>query len=196
MNESTESAVIVAVPAAELAVGEYRRRFDSSAAKGVPAHVTVLYPFVPPSQMGDDVLAAVATAVATVQRFGASWRTTGWFGEEVLWLAPEPAASFRALTTAVSRAFPEHPPYDGQFDDVTPHLTVGHLGSADQLRAVELEVRSHLPISMDVTHVQVICGTTSPGSWHTISELPLGWSGDEDCANNEHWQAHRHVGGP
>ena len=48
MTEPTESAVIVAVPAAEPAVRAHRQQFDRAAAWGVPAHVTVLYPFVPP----------------------------------------------------------------------------------------------------------------------------------------------------
>jgi 2'-5' RNA ligase len=174
MPEPTESAVIVAVPAAELAVRAHRRQFDTAAAWGVPAQVTVLYPFVPPSQIGRVVLATLANVVAAVPRFSADWNTTNWFGQEVLWLAPEPGASFRALTTAVSQAFPNYLPYEGQFDDVVPHLTVGDKGSAEELRTVEREVLSHLPISMAVTHVQVICGTTVPDSWQTIGEFPLG----------------------
>ena len=43
-----ESALLVAVPAAEPAVAAHRSRLDTSAAVGVPAHITVLYPFLPP----------------------------------------------------------------------------------------------------------------------------------------------------
>jgi hypothetical protein len=44
----TESALVVVVPEAEAAVNAHRRRLDPAAAWGVPAHVTVLYPFAPP----------------------------------------------------------------------------------------------------------------------------------------------------
>lgn len=174
MSEPTESAVLVAVPAVEFVVAEHRARFDRSAEWGVPAHVTVLYPFVPPVKIDDAVLADLAEAILAVPRFRAEWHRTSWFGEDVLWLAPEPESSFRALTTTVWRAFPDYPPYEGQFDDVVPHLTVGHTASPEGLHAVEREVQAHLPVSMDVSVVQLMCGTTSPSSWRTIAELPLG----------------------
>lgn len=44
----TQTAVIVPVPAAEALVGSHRRRLDRAAGWGVPAHVTVLYPFLHP----------------------------------------------------------------------------------------------------------------------------------------------------
>ena len=43
------SAVVVEVPEAEPLVGAWRLRFDPVAALGMPAHVTLLYPFVAPS---------------------------------------------------------------------------------------------------------------------------------------------------
>ena len=45
-----ESAILVPVPEAGPVVGRLRARLDRSASRGVPAHVTVLYPFVPPEQ--------------------------------------------------------------------------------------------------------------------------------------------------
>ena len=43
-----QSALIVPVPSAEPAVAKWRARHDPSAAFGMPAHVTVLYPFLAP----------------------------------------------------------------------------------------------------------------------------------------------------
>jgi hypothetical protein len=48
--ENTLSAVVVPVPEAEPRVGALRTALDPSAALGVPAHVTILYPFVAPAQ--------------------------------------------------------------------------------------------------------------------------------------------------
>jgi len=44
----TQSAVLVPVLEAERVVSPHRSRLDGAAALGVPAHVTVLFPFVPP----------------------------------------------------------------------------------------------------------------------------------------------------
>ena len=45
-----ESAIIVPVQV-PVAVGRLRDRMDPSAAQGVPAHVTLLYPFMPPEAL-------------------------------------------------------------------------------------------------------------------------------------------------
>ena len=56
-RQATQSAVIVAIPEAEAAVAALRLRLDPAAAWGVPAHVTVLYPFLPPDEIDGRALA-------------------------------------------------------------------------------------------------------------------------------------------
>lgn len=102
------------------------------------------------------------------------WGGTGWFDEDVLWLAPDPDAPFRALTAAVFRAFPDYPPYQGEYTDLVPHLTVGSTGTSDDLRAAERAVLPHLPITSEVTHVQLMCGSPTAGSWRILHDIPLG----------------------
>jgi hypothetical protein len=51
-----ESALIIAVPEAGPLVKELRDRFDPSAAVGVTAHITILYPFRPPGEITPEVL--------------------------------------------------------------------------------------------------------------------------------------------
>jgi 2'-5' RNA ligase len=174
MHPPTETAVIIEVPAAEHVVGGHRARWDRAAGWGVPAHVTVLYPFVPPDEIDEAVLSTLAAAVSSVPRFTATWQRTGWFEEEVLWLAPEPEEAFRALTTAVARAFPDHPPYGGAFADVIPHLTVGHDATPGELRAAEREILARLPVSMEVAAAALWRGTPEPSSWQPVTALPLG----------------------
>lgn len=169
-----ESAVIVAVPAAEAAVGRFRAELDRSALWGVPAHVTVLYPFVPPEHINHDVVAALSAAVGTVPGFDVTFSRVAWFGDDVAWLAPEPDQPFRALTAAVWQRFPDHPPYGGAFDDVVPHLTIGHDAPVPVLRAAADAVAPHLPIRTRVAAVRLIQGSREPDSWRTVAELPLG----------------------
>lgn len=174
MEDATQTAVIVTVPAAEDAVAAHRGRYDPSAGWGVPAHVTILYPFVPPSQINARVIERLRAAIGSTPRFEAGCHTTGWFGTDVLWLDPQPADAFRALTTAVVRAFPGYPPYAGEYDDVVPHLTVAHGVEAVRLREVEREVRRHLPINFLVTAAELWRGTLTADSWERVAALPLG----------------------
>jgi hypothetical protein len=103
-----------------------------------------------------------------------TWDTAGWFGTDVLWLSPRPAEPFTALTSAVLSAFPAYPPYGGEYDDVVPHLTVGHGVEGSNLRDVERQVLPHLPIHMEVTTAGLWVGSDAPGSWAQVAALPLG----------------------
>jgi 2'-5' RNA ligase len=171
----TQTALIVAVPQAERAVGALRARLDAAASWGVPAHVTVLYPFLAPDRIDARVLTGVREAVSAVPRFTLTLARTAWFGDAVLWLAPEPAGPLRALTAAVWARFPQAPPYGGGFDDVVPHLTVGHDQPAGVLAAAAADVATRLPVRAPVRAVRLITGRPEPGgSWPTLARFPLG----------------------
>src|SRR3954466_7686850 len=98
----TQTALIVPVPEAEEAVGPFRASLDTAASWGVPAHVTVLYPFLPPARIDDQVLSAIGDTVAAVSRFDVTLTHVEWFDDAAVWLAPEPAHPFRSLTAASS----------------------------------------------------------------------------------------------
>jgi hypothetical protein len=49
-SQPTESALLIPVPAAEPTVQRWRERLDPACRLGVPAHVTLLYPFVAPGR--------------------------------------------------------------------------------------------------------------------------------------------------
>ncbi len=172
----TQTAVIAPVPEADPVVGEHRQHLDVAAAWGVPAHVTVLYPFVAPMAVDEAVVGALTAAVASVSAFDCSFRRTRWFEDDVLWLDPEPDEPFRRLTGAVWGAFPQHPPYGGAHDDVIAHLTVAQRRPADlpALRAAEHAVRSRLPLTTTIDRLLLIAGTQAPRSWSVLAELPLG----------------------
>jgi 2'-5' RNA ligase len=172
----TETAVVVQIPAIEFAVAEHRRSLDVAALWGVPAHVSVLYPFVHPDEVDEALIDALGAALRTVDAFDCAFSRCEWFGEEVVWIAPEPSESFRELTASACDAFPNYQPYGGAFDDVVPHLTIGgrRRGTLSELRAAEAAVRLHLPISTHIDRVALIAGTSAPDSWRTLHEFSLG----------------------
>ena len=172
---SIETALVVVVPAADRLVGAHRDRLDEAAGWGVPAHVTVLYPFLPPAAVDDHVTGTVTALAASVPAFDCRFAATNWFDRDVLWLAPEPAQPFRRLTSLVWTAFPSCPPYGGLFDDPIPHLTVAERRLADlgTLRAVERAVQPGLPIHTHVDHLLLIAGAHAARSWHILHRFPL-----------------------
>jgi 2'-5' RNA ligase len=175
-----ESALLITVPAAEQAVAGHRARLDSSAAIGVPAHITVLYPFLPPAQIGAAVRARLGRLFTSVPAFRFTLDRIGWFPDSpVLWLGPSDPAPFSALTELAAAAFPSCPPYGGQFAEVIAHLTIGEGAPIADLRAAGDAVRPHLPIAAEAAEVTLMTGpspaSAPPGSrWAAAATFPLG----------------------
>ena len=172
--QPTQTALIVPIAEAEHAVGPFRASLDRSASWGVPAHVTVLYPFLPPKKINNDVLAALAGIFRSVPPFGVALTHIDWFGDTAVWLAPRPDEPFRQLTAAAWRRFPEAPPYEGAHTDVVPHLTIGHDAPKHVLSHAAEAVATYLPITAMITTVRLITGTPQQHSWHTLCEFTLG----------------------
>lgn len=171
------SAAVVLVPEAEPVVGVTRARYDRSGRWGVPAHVTVLFPFVPPAEHTPEVYAALDAALTVIAPFPARFERTAWFGEDVVYLVPEPDAAFRRLLATVQAAFPGHPAYGGAFDDVVPHLTVAELGTLARRQQAQQQAQGELPIMSRVAAVHVIAGRREAGSWRIVHVAPLGGAG-------------------
>jgi 2'-5' RNA ligase superfamily len=172
-NPGPRSGLIVEIPEAEPAVARHRERLDANARLGIPAHITVLFPFMPPGVIGPAALAELEHLFAAVSRFRFQLDRTDWFGDEVLWLAPRDPGPFRALTRRVVAAFPAFPPYQGQFGDSVPHLTVGHGHPVTDLRAAEESVRAHLPIDAQATTVALVTQQSAGGQWTKAAAFPL-----------------------
>lgn len=166
------SALIVVIGEAEQAVGRLRLQLDPIARLGVPAHVTVLFPFLPTAEINDGVMARLAALFGSVPTFKHDFVRTGWFGDEVLWLAPEAADVFASLTRLVWEAFPAYPPYGGQFDDVIPHLTIADHAPLDEMQAAERAVQKCLPISA-VTRTVTLMFEQPAGGWQAAARFPL-----------------------
>lgn len=162
--------MIVPVPAAEPLVGELRAELDGHAALGVPAHVTVMAPFLPAAALDAESVAELAAAVATVPAFDVEFAAVRWFGERLVWLAPGPPGPFVELTRAVGDRFGLLP-YGGEYEPV-PHLTVGYDAPLERLRAVAAELTGCLPVSARIE--QAVLYVEAEGRWSPHTPLPLG----------------------
>lgn len=150
------------VPEAEPAVGALRLAHDPSAAVGVPAHITILFPFLPDDQVEEPALREL------FERFPAFDFTLDRFERfetGLTWLHANPAWRFADLTAAVWQRWPDHAPYEGIHDEVIPHLTV----SAD---AIELDLP--LPIACCAREIVLIEEAETDGMWTARLRFALG----------------------
>jgi hypothetical protein len=155
------TALIVPVPEAEPQIGELRLAHDSSAARGVPAHVTILFPFLDTDELDE---AAIADLVAEFPAFDFELDRVEHFPDGTTWLRPAPSLPFVDLTSAVWQRWPHRPPYEGAFDEVIPHLTISE---------TPLEVDLELPIAARAREVTLIEEEEPSGRWTARLHLPL-----------------------
>lgn len=165
-----ETALIIKVPEAEPVVGGWREQFDSSAAVGIPAHVTVLYPFLHHDRISGQVLGELGELFGAHGAFDVGFEGCGRF-PGVLYLAPVQEDRLRALTLAVADRWPEAPPFQGRFADIVPHLTVAYGEESSVFDEIEADLSGRLPVTARVgsVHLLVYDGTT----WHERAEFAL-----------------------
>jgi 2'-5' RNA ligase len=172
--ELGEGAIVVPVEL-PVAVRRLRDRMDPTAAQGVPAHVTLLFPFMPPDQLDEDGRRRLAAIVAQEPVFPFSLSRVGRW-PDVVYLAPEPDEPFRRLIAALSEAFPDYPPYGGAHAEVVPHVTIAQDPRLAYLAAAEHALPGLLPIR-DVAREALLIGHAPALPWRTHLHLPLAGSG-------------------
>lgn len=155
-----------------------RQAGDPMTRLDVPAHVTLLFPFMPRDTVGETDIEAVAAIVARQPAFEVALADVRRFPssegglDAVLWLAPEPAEPFVRLTSAIATAYPAYPPYGGDHDEVIPHLTMATADPA-QFDRLEAEIRAHLPVRRAVDRAALLVEDAG-GRWSTERRFPLG----------------------
>lgn len=170
-HDDQESALLVAVPEAEDVVQGWRRRYDPSARAGIPAHITLIYPFLAPDRLGGGVVDELRRLFAPVRPIRFRLDRIGRF-PGVLYLRPVPAEPFERLTAAVATLFPEAPPYRGVHSEIVPHLTVAHSEDEDLLRRIESALGPRLPVEAVAEEIWLM-EEQGDDRWHLRAHFPL-----------------------
>jgi 2'-5' RNA ligase len=164
------TALIVAVPEAEALVGAWRAKHDWSAQHGVPAHVTLLFPFATSEEVDEQLIGDLRDLFGSQPAFAYRLPRVDRF-PEVAWLAPEPDEPFRRLTELIVSRYPDHPPYEGIHNDVIPHLTVGE-GDTTLQDEIDAALTPHLPIYAEARGVTLLL-EDDMGHWRACDEFPF-----------------------
>jgi hypothetical protein len=97
-----QSCFVVFVPQAESLVSDLRTQFDDSARLGVSAHITALFPFMPPERIDSAVLQRCAKVLNTHASFEFQLSSVERF-PVTAFLEPNPSAPFTAPASVSSR---------------------------------------------------------------------------------------------
>jgi 2'-5' RNA ligase len=161
---ANESAVIIPIPEVEPIVGPLRLQYDPAAQLGVPAHITLLYPFCPPHTLAGHVN-ALRHVCDSIEAFSFSFTGVRRF-PATAYLHPDRSETFAQITRTLMERWPDCRPYSGAFADITPHLTVADKVDGETLDAVEAALRSRLPIKCIAQEVWLLtCDAGGMCNW-------------------------------
>jgi len=159
LREGSATTLIVPVLAADGLLQKTARE------AGLPAHVTLLYPFLNARAVDEETESALAALLREVPAFDFALSSVGRF-PGVVYLAPEPAAPFLALTQALTERWPEQQPYGGAYQETIPHLTVAYGAPIPDGLA------ERLPFTARAEEVWLM--GRSAGRWVRRASFPLG----------------------
>ena len=148
------TALIVPMAGVDPVVRPIRQALHGSGDAGMPAHVTLMYPFVPLTEVDETVRAQLRGLFARFSPFRATFRRAVRM-DGLLYLEPEPGEAFMALYEGVRAAWPSLLPYEGKYGtDYTPHLSIayGEDGRIDPngfFGPMEQALAPHLPLQAE-----------------------------------------------
>jgi 2'-5' RNA ligase len=150
-----------------------RRRHVFSATLGVPAHATLLHPFIEPEELRPAVRRRLREVAADHRPFDYRLdRMAEW--PDAIYVAVDPVEPFVRLQRDLQAAFPDWPIYGAGADfEFEPHITV-----ADGAGKLEPGIRDDpawraLPLAARAEAIDVIA-TRPDGRWRLIWRIPLG----------------------
>ena len=147
--------------------------YDPGARLGVPAHITLLYPFRPAEAAFDQIdtlrsicesIAAFTFAFTEVRRFPAT-----------AYLHPDRSETFVEIMKTIQNQWPDCQPYGGAFTNMIPHLTVADKVDQETLGVVERALRPQLPIKCIACEIWLLRSDRS-GIWSKAAGLELASS--------------------
>ena len=96
----TESGLVILVPSLHDFVAAWRPKVDRVVPVGIPAHITLLYPFIAPVGIAPET-DALREFFACQPQFSYSLTDIGWFDHEGVFIKPSPPAPFTSLTVRI-----------------------------------------------------------------------------------------------
>jgi 2'-5' RNA ligase len=149
-----DTALVLLVPEADSVVRSWRRAHDPAATEGMPAHVTVLYPFIAEGDLNDRTLDEIAAIASEWEPFEVGFAGFGRF-PQVLWLKPH-GTSCLELITQVRARWPECLPYGRTDLEVIPHLTITDGASEQVVARAQAEIAPQLPIRATISAIALM----------------------------------------
>lgn len=170
--DKRETVILIPIKEAESIVSDLRLKYDPSASHGIPAHITVLFPFISPEKLTIEDLIKLRELLR-FPKFDFKLDGIKTF-PGVVFVEPTNKEKFIEITKKIWQAFPDYPPFEGKYlPEINPHLTIGHdLGDKfESCLAESMKIENKLPISASADEILLL--TSEKEEWIIVERFPL-----------------------
>jgi len=173
LENELESVVLVPALEAGQLVRELRMEHDPSAAAGIPPHLTLIFPFLPPRDLSAPIIDALEGLLKRTKAFDFTLTRVSEFEQGVVYLVPEPAAPFAVLTREIGEEFGPLP-FGGEFGkDPVVHLTLAIQASQSTRRQIADRLGPVLPIRLRAVEAWLMVGSNA-GVGKMVRQMQFG----------------------
>jgi 2'-5' RNA ligase len=173
--EYETALLIIPPPKVQTFAFSLRELYDTEWFNRVPAHITLLYPFVPSDQV-DATAARLRTICADFPPFELTLDQYGSF-EDALFLEPSNPGPILELYQHLAHTFPEYPIYEGEYaDDFRPHMTLARFENPEDAETIELPPTPNFTFIVNRLHLYLGSPEASE-PYIPIAVIPLGNEG-------------------
>ena len=170
--ELQTALIVIPPPEVQAFAAPLRQKYAPEVHMQGPAHITLFYPFVPPTKVSN-TLSILKSICSDVTPFKLTIDRDGHF-ETTHFLAPanpEPVLSLHRRLLAV---FPDYLPYEGQHGAaLIPHLTLAHNENLSAVKSITLPPAPSFTFIVDRLHLYLgFAEGNIP--WIPVAIIPLG----------------------
>jgi 2'-5' RNA ligase len=153
-------------------IDRWRSKTVTVANLGVPPHITLLYPWRD-APLSDNDLEQLRKVLLNHQAFSLCFDRLETFEVGAVYLALKDGRGCKAIMVDLMKAFPDTPPYGGDFLDAVPHLTIAKCDpkNLEEIKA-EIARALTLPLEFSVNEIAVM-EEDAGGGWFTRCVIPL-----------------------
>jgi hypothetical protein len=155
--------LLLRTPEAESIVDPWRAEHDPAARFGIPAHVTVYTPFLPPEDWRDPGLSLLERFLPIEVTLARLENRPG-----ALVILAEPDDELRAITEAVRLSWPALPAHKGNRPDLAYHMTVVRTANDSVRSNARDAIAPHLPLRVTGTEMWASAGSPEDGLHHAV----------------------------
>lgn len=131
-----------------------RECYDTASFERVPAHITLLYPFVSPDEI-DEAIERLTPICAGFPQFELTLDRYGRFSD-TLFLEPTNPEKILDLYKLLVAAFPDYPLYEGNHSrEFKPHVTLARFDDPAEGDAIELPPTPSFTFTVKQLHIYV-----------------------------------------